>query len=72
MTTPREVVMMDERPADIYQLINLFDFDTGSLEKVDAVGDTVFVAVHYPLDTGLNNKFSTFKAGRSSDIKRCS
>ena len=50
--------------------VNKVDFDSGFLQKIDSVGQTILFAVNDSFDSGLNDEFCTFYARGGSDIER--
>ena len=50
-------------------LVYLFNFDSGTFEQVDAVGEPVFVPIHHAFDAGLDDQFGAFQTGRGRNIQ---
>lgn len=49
---------------------NVNRFDSGTVQDIEAVGDSIDVAEHNPDDSGLNDQLGTFHARRRCDVER--
>ena len=55
----------------LHILLYLLDLNTCPPEQIDTVSNAIGIAIHYPLDTGLDYKFSTLDTWRGCNIKGC-
>ena len=64
----RRFTIYDLRIYDLLFNFQIDDFDTGSLQQVDAICQTVLLTIYHPLDTRLDDEFGTLNTGRGRDI----